>query len=177
MNRQEVKENLIRVDRLAAEVNENAPPDDTRVLEFRADLAGLLVVLVCATYENCVKQTIFAYAEKQSPYFGVYAQSQYERINSKIDVPSLKKLTKTFHPDLGNQFDRKLKLLKSAILKSHNADITAHYDQILKWRHSFAHAGTRSTTIEEVLKHHHYAKRIIYLFSDCFMQFPQAART
>jgi hypothetical protein len=135
-------------------------------------LASLLNVTICAAYENCVKIVLHNYAAKQSSLFEVYTKNQYKKINSRINTDDLYKYAATFHPSINTIFSRKLKYYKDYYLNRTNEDIVKSYDQILKWRHDFAHTGQRVTTVEEVLKYHKIGKRVILLFSDAFSSYP-----
>jgi len=170
MNRIEIRETLDRVQILAAEVDAHVP-DRPIVTDFRSDLAGLLVVMTCATYETCVKNILYSYAGRHSPLFKVYVENKYEKINSKIEISDLHTYAKTFHSDLGKKFKESLNAKSEKYLLKANKDIKQSYTQLLKWRHSFAHTGARVTTVEEVLQHHSYAKRVLFIFSDSLRDF------
>jgi hypothetical protein len=60
--------------------------------------------------------------------------------------------------------DRRKKQIDQRLGKS----IVESYSQILSWRHAFAHAGTRNTTIEEAIATHRLAKRVLYTFDRAF---------
>lgn len=168
MSRAEIIDALSRVKSLSDEIDVFAPPDQPKFTEFRADLAGLLNVMVCATYENCVKSVIFDFTSRHHALFGSYAQVRYDKINSKISLGDLYNYADTFHPKIGKHFREKFKSCKSYYLKRTSINIEESYSQILRWRHTFAHTGTRVTTVEEVITHHKVAKRTVLLFSDSF---------
>lgn len=172
MNRGPIVEMLSRIEALAQEIDANVPTDQPGLIDFRADLAGLLNVTVCATYENCVKAIIHDYAGRQSQLFRVYAQNQYDRINSRIDVSDLYRYAKTFHPDIHRTFKERIASTNAYYLRRTLSDIVVSYGQLLSWRHSFAHTGIRVTTVEEVIRHHRLAKRVIIAFADAFSDFP-----
>lgn len=54
------------------------------------------------------------------------------------------------------------------LLDRKGVNIETSYEQILDWRHDFAHARGRNTTIEEAVKTHTSGKRVLYLFDDAF---------
>ena len=172
MNRSPIRDALSRIEALASEIDANVAADKPSLTDFRSDLAGLLAVTTCATYENCVKLVIQEYAGRHSELFRIYAENQYEKINSRIDISDLHKYCKTFHPEIGLLFKRKIENTKGYYLRRVRSDITVSYGQLLKWRHSFAHSGARVTTVEEVLSQHRLAKRVIILFSDAFAGYP-----
>lgn len=172
MNRSSVRESLSRIERLAKEIEQNVSANNPRLSEFRSDLAGLLNVTTCAAYENCVKAAIQEYAGRQSRLFQIYTENQYEKISSRIDLKDLHRYAKTFHPQIGILFKERLSRIKQYYIDRTSQDITGCYTQLLFWRHSFAHTGARVTTVEEVIKHHKLAKRVIITFSDAFSSFP-----
>lgn len=174
MNRQPIVDALNRVDELAREIDQHVPASSPSLAGFRSDLAGLLNVTICATYENCVKLILHEYAGRQNALFETYAKNQYEKINSRIDIGDLYKYSKTFHPQINVEFKNRIAKAKDYYLLRTNNDIVKSYSQILDWRHDFAHAGKRVTTIEEVMKYHKLGKRVILLFGDAFAAFPPA---
>lgn len=170
MNRTGIIQILTRTDSLAAEI-ENFVPSNPSAGSFRADLAGLLLVNACATYETCVKEVMYAYASRHSPQFKGYTERRYQKINSKIDISDLHSCAKNFDPDINVEFKKRLKHYQDLFLIKSNVDIKARYTQILEWRHSVAHTGARVTTVEEVLKHHRASKRILFAFCEAFSKY------
>ncbi len=169
MPRPDLDVHFSKVDDLINEINSLVPPESSyRTVQFRADLAGLLVVAISATYETCVKEILYEYANNQHEAFGSYARRSYGKINSRIAVKDLKKYCDIFDPLVKGRFLTRLSARKKAILDRTGKNIETAYEQILDWRHEFAHAGNRNTTIEEATKTHQYAKRIIYVFDDAF---------
>lgn len=174
MNRSSVVEALNRIELLSSEINRHVPVDTASLTEFRSDLAGLLNVTVCATYENCVKLVIFDYASRQHEHFRIYAENNYDRINSRIDIRDLYRYSKIFHPEINKSFKLKMDKASKYFKIRTKRDIEKSYSQLLEWRHSFAHTGSRVTTVEEVMLHHRIAKRVILLFADAFSSFPNS---
>lgn len=167
MARSDVAAILGRVDVLAQEINDSVP-NDTKSLEFRADLAGLLVVLMAASYESCVKETIIGYASRHHNQFGIFAQNQFRRLNSRISMNDLYGYTSNFDNSVNTKFKRIVNARRNRLMDRIGRDITVAYGQILSWRHDFAHAGVRNTTVEEALMNHRLAKRVIYSFDEAF---------
>jgi hypothetical protein len=151
-----------------AEMRQFVPTDLIEAAQFRADLAGLLVVSMAASYENCVKETLVTYATNRHVAFGNFATNNFSRLNSRISLSDLYGYAKTFDSGVYDRFglllDRRKKLIDKRLGKS----IVESYSQILNWRNSFAHAGTRNTTIEEAVATHRLAKRVLYTFDRAF---------
>lgn len=167
MEKNELDSYLSRVDDLANKIDSYAPLG-ARNTEFRADLAGLLVVSMASAYESCIKEILFDYASRHHPQFAYYTERNYEKLNSKIRVDDLNKLAKLFDDRNHTRFHTALKKAKRRIDLWTGVDIIGCYNQILTSRHSFAHAGERTTTIEEAIKNHRYAKHVIYIFYKSF---------
>lgn len=157
-----------RIYELGSEIKINLPIEKKGITSFRADLAGLLTVAIASTYENCVKEIIQNYAYRHHNNFGIFAANNYEKLNSKIKISDLHKYAKTFNPKTEVLFKEKLNLQKCRIKNWTGIDITNRYDEILKWRHAFAHAGQRNTTVEEALSYHRYAKHVLISFANAF---------
>ena len=170
MAKSDVIRQLSTLNDLVADINNLVPPQSHRAVALRSDLAGLLVVAMAATYENCVKEILCDYATRHHLAFGGFTSRNYDKLNSKIRVVDLKKYCDLFHPDVGVKFKENLKKHKKAILDRTGYNIETSYEQILNWRHDFAHARGRNTTIEEAIKTHTSGKRVLYLFDDAFAE-------
>lgn len=169
MPRPDLDAQFSQIDDLIKEIDSLVPPGSTyRTVKFRADLAGLLVVAMAATYENCVKEVLCQYASSHNSDFGNYARRNYEKLNSRILVKDLKKYCELFDPSIKRRFQDRLTKRKKAILDRIGKNIESSYEQILDWRHEFAHAGNRNTTIEEATRTHLVGKRILYVFDSAF---------
>lgn len=167
MARHDVNGVLGRIDKLEKEIIEFVPMSP-RTIEFRADLAGLLVVAIAASYEACVKETLVRYANQYHPEFGIFAQNQFKRLNSRVRLHDLHGYTKTFGDASNQKFGTLVRAHRHKIRERVGIDIVQSYEQILNWRHDFAHEGVRNTTVEEAMATHRRGKRVLYLFDAAF---------
>lgn len=157
---------LARIDELVKDMNSVVPATSAyQNVKLRADLAGLLVVAIAASYENCVKEVLYARAGSLHPAFEAYARRQYAKINSRINVVDLVRYCDLYDPVIKVQFKAKLASRKAAVLARTGVNIETMYEQLLDWRHDFAHAGIRSMTLEEAAKAHLFGKRVLYTFA------------
>lgn len=168
MSRADLDAHFSKIDALITEIDGLVPSTSYRSVQFRADLAGLLVVAMAATYETCVKEVLYGYANSQHIAFGGYAIRSYEKLNSRVLVKDLKRYCEIFDPAIQVRFKSRLTLKKKSLLERVGKNIETSYEQILSWRHDFAHAGIRQTTIEEAAATHRVGKRILYIFDDAF---------
>ena len=167
MARRDIDEILSRIEHLAADINTNVP-NIPKNIQFRADLAGLLVVAVVASYETCVKETLMNYAHRYHIKFGKFTQNQFKKLNSRISISDLNGYANNFDESVYDRFRNKITKRKDQINNRVGRDLTTSYTQMLRWRHDFAHSGTRNTTVEEALLTHKFAKRVLYIFDDAF---------
>lgn len=164
MPRADLDVHFSKIDELIEEIDGIVPPSSYREIQFRSDLAGLLVVAMAATYETCVKEILFEHANRHHINFGNFASRNYAKLNSRVQIRDLEKYCKLFDPNLCIKFKAILSDKKMAILDRVGRNIETSYEQILTWRHDFAHARIRTTTIEEAASTHKFGKRIIYIF-------------
>lgn len=168
MQRSDIADLLQPIDRLYSEIVQFVPQDTQRI-QFRSDLAGLLVVAIAASYENCVKEVLIAFCGSHSPVFGFFASKQYDRMNSRIAVADLKGYSRLFGDEISLRFRERLRGRRDAILNRTGKNISDIYDQLLQWRHQYAHSGQQNTTIEEAYAAHTFAKRVVYVFADAII--------
>ena len=157
-----------RIEQLVAEMREFVPNGAVEAAEFRADLAGLLVVSMAASYESCVKDTLVTYATNHHTAFGNFASNNFARLNSRVAVRDLYQYARTFDDGIHDRFKQLLDRRRRKIDRLIGKNIETSYGQILSWRHDFAHAGIRNTTIEEAMITHRLAKRVLYTFDRAF---------
>lgn len=155
-----------RIQSIKLEMDVFVPNTDVRTVAFRADLAGLLVVLIAATYESCVKESLITFAVSKNEAFGEYTGNKYSKLNSKIQISDLYNYIKTFNLSAYPKFKRSLEKRQSYLNRKNGRDFQNDYKKILDWRHAFAHQGLRNTTIEEAFETHNFAKHVLYCFEE-----------
>lgn len=168
MSRADLDEHLKKIDALSDEIIRHVPHHTSQAVEFRADLAGLLVVAIAASYETCVKDTLIRFASRHHDFFGEFVENNYMKLNSRINIKDLHSYAKTFGCGINNKFKEKLNLRKKKLNDRIGQDIENRYLQILSWRHDFAHGWVRNTTVEEAMITHKLAKRVLYIFDEAF---------
>lgn len=168
MARSDLEMRFGRIDKLISEMNAFVPDGTHGSTDFRADLAGLLVVAIASTYETCVKDILIQYAAARNPDFEQFVINHFSKLNSKISESDLYTYAKLFGGSIHTKFGVLLEKRKQRILKRLGKNICTSYKQILSWRHDYAHAGAKNTTISEAAEFHMYAKRVILCFDEAF---------
>lgn len=169
MSKADLDAHFGKIDNLVSEINALVPDGiNFKTVSFRADLAGLLVVAIAATYETCVKEVLSNYANSRHAEFGSFASRNYKKLNSRVKVKDLEGYCELFDPDIKNRFKARLVKRKGGLLSRTKLNIETSYEQILTWRHDFAHAWNKNTTIEEAARTHRVGKRMLYILDDAF---------
>lgn len=161
-------EYLSKINTLIHEINKTTPATAVHCLELRAELAGLLVVAIAATYETCIKEILIEHARSKHVEFGGFAKNNFAKINSRIKPNDLKNYCKMFSENMATNFSKSLDKRKKRISTATRTNIEKRYELLLDWRHDYAHAAIKSTTIEEAEKCNRFAKHILYVFEDTF---------
>lgn len=162
MNYADLKKELDHVDHLVNEMNRIAPAGDRTNILVRGELSGLLLVAMCAIYENMVKQIMIEYADSIHCDFSYYIENKHKRLSSKITRSDLEGYLKLFSLNKEKAFRKELARAQKYLNNIHPNE---KYQPLLDWRHSYAHSRTPLTTIEEAYKHHRYAKIMLYAFN------------
>lgn len=168
MPRPDLDQHFDRIELLVKEMQQFVPNEIVGTAQFRGDLAGLLVVTIAASYESCVKDVMIIHAGRHHVAFGNFATNNYKKLNSRITIGDLHGYAGNFDQKIASRFKIILEKRKKAIDAKIGINIEACYKQVLNWRHDFAHAGIRNTTIEEAIKTHRLAKRVLYSFDEAF---------
>lgn len=159
---------------LARAIDQQAPADGVvgssliGKIELRAQLSGLALIFVTSSWERCVRNILVEHADTIAADFSSYINRRFNRMNSRIRLPDLYKYTEEFDPSLKKKLKEKIQLRKNKIEKRTGINIIERYDNILEWRHDFAHENRMNTTIEEIKKDYNFANRVIYCFNEVF---------
>ncbi len=164
MNFMELKKELSHIDKMVDEFNRIAPSSNHNNAFVRSDLAGLLLIAICAVYENCIKKIMIEYSDGKHGEFSYFIENNYKRLNSRIKKNDLIKLLKMFSINKGDNLKNKINNFSNKI---HGINLGNRYDQIFNWRHDYAHAKITSTTLEEVYTHHRVGKFVVFYFYFC----------
>lgn len=168
MARSDLEVRFGRINKLVSEMNAFVPEGTHGTADFRAELAGLLVVTIASTYESCVKEILIQYAAAKNSNFEQFVINHFSKLNSKISESDLYTYSKLFGENIHKKFGERLEKRKKRIENKMGKNISTHYKQILAWRHDYAHAGIKNTTISEAMEFHLYAKRVILSFDEAF---------
>ena len=168
MSRHRINIHFRKVDEIGIAASRFVPIETRGAADFRAELAGLLTVTIASCYENCVKDVLVNYAARRHTDFEMFSRNEFSRLNSKISVSDLYRVSQKFSPSIKENFKSLLQARSEALVRRVGVDPREKYSQILSWRHDYAHAGIKNTSLEEALKFHSAAKRVLYCFDEAF---------
>jgi len=157
-----LKKELEYIDALVNDFERIAPSNHLNNIAIRSELAGLLLVAICATYENMVKQIMIEYADSVHSNFSYYIENNYKKLNSKIQKNDLCNYLKLFSRSKENAFTKEMLRYQKLMNGKHPNE---KYAQLLEWRHAYAHSKVPMTTIEEAYRHHRVGKLVIFAFN------------
>ena len=103
---------------------------------------GFLSDSAVTVYELAIKTIFIDFASKKHNVFGAFTFSHFDRINGRIKLHELRKThIRSFGDKYLNRFDRNLEKMENNILISEGVSVRNSYNNIIQWRHDFAHEG------------------------------------
>lgn len=104
--------------------------------------SGFLALSSATVLELCVKELLIEHASRISPVFGVFVTKSYERLNGRVRIKALKE---EHLPRYGTNYVKHFSELVSRTdrltLSGRGRLISQSYDNVITWRHGFAHEG------------------------------------
>ncbi len=164
--KKDVDVHFVWIKRIIKEIDHFVPDSQNGTQAFRADLAGLLCVAIAAAYENSVKDSMIRHASSKHSDFEHFITKNFDRLNSRIKPNDLKKYTALFSDAHCAKFNHGLKERRKKILEATKLNCESRFEQILDWRHGYAHAVKLNTTVVEVVESHRVAKHVLYVFDN-----------
>lgn len=175
MSMRDISKLISEMNGMISEIDNYVPKGAPKNDHFRAELSGLLIVSLAATYENCVKEIIIEHAEKYHPAFGQYAEKQYDKLNSRVSLSDLNGYANKLGHDLNRKFNHELFKAEKRINpnppitdngpKYHKFMIVKSYHRLLDCRHAFAHSRQKTTTIEEATEMNRIGRFVLLCFA------------
>ena len=125
---------------------------------------GFLSVSAVTVYELAIKKIFIDFASNKHNVFGVFAYSHFDRINGRIKLGELRKShISSFGDKYLIRFDRLLNEVENSVFRSEGVSVKNSYNNIIQWRHDFAHEGRSpsTATYNEVKQSYYTGKYLI----------------
>ncbi|HEJ9546169.1 TPA: hypothetical protein SMN22_003182 [Proteus mirabilis] len=134
------------------------PPGNLSI-SMHNEMSGLLSITISAIYENCIKFIMEQYSLHYHEKFNSHVKESYDRLNSRIRIENLKSYISALSGSK-DMFERYISVMNKRYVEK----IEAKYEQILSYRHQFAHTNINTTTVVELKKFFKLSKHVIYAF-------------
>lgn len=127
--------------------------------------AGFVAVVAVAVYELAIKDIFVGFAEKKNTAFGVFVRKHFDRISGRIKTDTIRH---EYVPSFGARYERRYKLRESELerdyLRNHGKSVLSAYNNLIQWRHTFAHEGQvpSTATFNEVVDAYEVGKEVIH---------------
>lgn len=107
---------------------------------------GLLALTSATVLELCVKDILITHASSISPVFGSFVAKSYERLNGRVKIRLIKEehLSK-FGEKYVAHFERLSAMADATYLRSLGRSPIQSWNNLITWRHGFAHEGVVPT--------------------------------
>jgi hypothetical protein len=139
---------------------------------------GFLAVSSVTVLELAIKDIFQEFADSVNPILGCFCAKYFERINGRIGLESIRKdyLTK-FGADFLAQFKARLEEIEAQHLRGSGESVKSSYDNLIVWRHQFAHQGEVPTnaSYRDVKKAFACAKIVLACLADSMKSLQKAA--
>jgi hypothetical protein len=128
---------------------------------------GFGSVSAAAIFEMNIKDAIFEFCGRISPVFENFGRSRFERMNGRISIKLLKEdCLLPFGEAYKDGFVSRLDSADQLALATSRTSVIQCYQNLLTWRHSFAHTGSApaTATLSEFGVAYEESKKVIQCF-------------
>lgn len=146
------KDEIARIIALSSEFSASRDSASrARSLEFRSYCAGLLTVAFCAAIESAIKSILIEFGSQQHALVAQWSKVRFEKMNGRIKIEDI---CSDYLLHYGKERVAKFKkFMEEQSMLRFSIDYRRYcesYNQLMTWRHKFAHVGQVLCTIEEV---------------------------
>jgi RiboL-PSP-HEPN len=125
---------------------------------------GFVAVAAVTVYELAVKEILCTFGDKKHVVLGNFTRAYFDQINGRIKYRILhERYVASFGDKYVRRFRRAVEKLEKEILLTKRKSMLTSYDNIITWRHQFAHEGQLPTnaTYREAVDAYQTGKAVI----------------
>jgi hypothetical protein len=129
---------------------------------------GFVSVSAVTVYELAIKDILCNFGNSNHKVLGNFARFHFDRINGRIKYESLcNEYVRRFGEKYRTRFKKNVDLSRRQMLREQGKDIVTSYNNIVLWRHTFAHEGLTpsNATYQDVIDSYELGKSIIECLS------------
>lgn len=134
---------------------------------------GFVAVSAVTVYEQAIKDIFVTFSTRKNAIFGNFTKSHFDRLNGRI---SSREIVREYLPRFGekyvNRFRKKRDRKEQELLREERSSMLASYNNILIWRHEFAHEGRVPSTVTfgEVEAAYSCGKHLIHCLAETMVR-------
>lgn len=135
-----------------------------------AKYVGFVAVVGVTVYELAIKDIFVSFGDKKNKVFGTFAASHFKRINGQIKLGDLSdRHVASFGDKYLNRFKRRLTERADSYLRENRRDIKSSYNNIVLWRHAYAHQGriNANATYTDAVQAYKDGKEVVHCLASC----------
>lgn len=125
---------------------------------------GFVSVAGVTAYELAVKDIFCDFGTAKHRALGEFARNYFERLNGRIKYEFLwKEYARRFGERYRKRFRSRMDAVERAFLTSDHKSVITSYNNLITWRHSFAHEGIIPGTVNygEAAESYQIGKKVI----------------
>jgi hypothetical protein len=126
--------------------------------------AGFVAITAVTVYELAVKEVLCTFGDSKHAVLGNFTRSYFDRINGRIKYKILhEEYVASFGDKYVRRFKRNVEKRQKELLVARRKSMLNSYDNIITWRHQFAHEGQipTSATYAEAVDSYEIGKELI----------------
>ena len=125
---------------------------------------GFVAVAAVTVYELAIKEILCTFGEFEDVVLGNFTRSYFDRINGRIKYKVLhERYVASFGDKYTQRFKKRVVKRETEILRARRKSMLTSYDNIITWRHQFAHEGQvpTSATYAEAVEAYEIGRELI----------------
>ena len=125
---------------------------------------GFVAIAAVTVYELAVKEILCGFGDKKHVVLGHFTRRYFDQINGRIRYNVLhERYVAAFGDKYVRRFKKEIDRVEKATLRAKKKSILTSYDNIITWRHQFAHEGQipTSATYNEAVDSYQTGKAVI----------------
>lgn len=125
---------------------------------------GFVAIAATTVYELAIKDIFYEFALQKHIVLETFTRSHFERLNGRIKFQTIRdEHCKKFGDKYVNRFKAKSDKLEQDWLETRRISVRSSYNNVIAWRHQFAHVGVIPSTVtySEITQSYTVGKEII----------------
>jgi hypothetical protein len=134
---------------------------------------GFIVTAAVTAYELAIKDIFYDFSDKKHKVLGNFARANFDRINGRIKIQSLRDdHVAMFGDKYVDSFKKKLADKEEEFLRAGRGSVRSSYTNVITWRHGFVHSGAipSTTNYNEVKRAYSVGKEVVHCVASAMVR-------